>query len=153
MLGSIISQFNLETPAGRKLHETAVSCLGKDVGDSGYGDAVDCAVSVNNIVFKAFGDYAGGDISTYRMYHAIKNNKKFREVRESLPGDIILSPSGHGNGRISNGHVGIMGENGQIMSNNSKNGLFEVTHTLSSWRAYYQIQGGYPVTFWRRIIN
>lgn len=150
-IGPIISQFNLYTPAGEHLYETARKCLGKDMGDSGYGNVVDCAVTVNNIVFNAFGDYAGGDISTYRMYHAIKNHAKFVQVFKPRRGDIILSPSGLGNGTISNGHVGIMGDGGTIMSNSSGTGLFEENYTLATWTHYYNVRGGFPITYWRRI--
>ena len=149
-LTKIIVNFNLETAAGEKLYQTALSCLGKDVApkENEYG----CAEAVNNVVFKAFGDYAGGDLSTKRMYLALKNHKKFSEVSSPKPGDIILSPTGYGNGNLSNGHTGIVGQGGKIMSNNSINGLFEENFTIENWNHRYKNKGGFPVLFYRRII-
>src|SRR3990167_8158838 len=107
-LSAIITKGNFSTIAGQKLYHTAVSCLGKDVApkENEFG----CAEAVNNVVFKAFGDYAGGDLSTRRMYLAIKSHKKFIQVFSPLPGDVVLSPTGYGNGNVSNGHTGIMGK-------------------------------------------
>ncbi len=139
---------NFPTNAGKVLHEVAISSLGRDVAplENEYG----CAEAVNNIVFEAFGDYAGGDLSTYRMYHAIKNNKKFLEVFKPLPGDIILSPTGFGNGTVI-GHTGIYSFGNSILSNNSKTGKFTSHFNLKKWYARYAAEGGLPVTFWRRI--
>lgn len=153
MLASLYAKFNTETVAGKKLHDTAVSCLGVDMGDSGYGDDVDCAISLNNIVFRAFGDYAGGDMSTYRMYHALKNNKKFVQVSSPRPGDIIISPTGTGNGHLSNGHAGIVGYGDAIYSNDSRTGLFSSNYTHQSWKDRYVRRGGFPVLYFRRIFN
>jgi hypothetical protein len=70
----------------------------------GYDDGE--AVSVNEIVFRAFNDYEGGDLSTNRMYLALPNNKKLAKVTSPIKGDIVMSPTGYGNGYVSNGHVG-----------------------------------------------
>lgn len=148
----LITFFNYGTPSGEHLFETAKKWLGKDVApiENEYG----CAESVNNIVYKAFGDYAGGDLSTYRMYNSIKNNKLFAKVKSPLPGDIILSPTGYGNRRkLSNGHVGIVGDNGYIMSNDSKTGLWSGNYTLNSWKSRYQDMGEYPIHYFRRIFK
>ena len=151
IIGPIIARGNYQTSQGRKLFEVARSCLGKDVAplENEFG----CAEAVNNIVFKAFGDYAGGDLSTFRMYHALRNNRKFVVVSSPLPGDIILSPTGMGNGRLKNGHTGIVGQNNMVMSNSSDDGLFKENFTLSLWRERYQRFGGFPVYFYRRIIT
>ena len=110
-----------------------------------------CAESVNNVVFKAFGDYAGGDLSTARMYLAIQNNWKFAQVTTPIKGDIIISPTGYGNGSMPNGHTGIMGDNGQIMSNNSDTGIWDIHYNLASWKARYVDQGGFPQIYFRRM--
>ena len=52
---------------------------------------------------------------------------------------------------MPNGHVGIMGDNGQIMSNNSNNGLWDIHFTLASWKARYVDQGGFPMVYYRRM--
>src|SRR5687767_10116324 len=121
-VAKLIATYDFSTPAGHKLHETAKACLGRDVAprENEFG----CAEAVNQVVFRAFGDYAGGDLSTYRMYHALMNHKKFVRVKQPKPGDIILSPTGYGNGKIPNGHTGIIGHSGIIMSNNSHTGIW-----------------------------
>lgn len=145
---------NFATPAGERLYYVAKAWVGKDASPADEApDEYGCAETVNNVVFTAFGDYAGGDVSTYRMYRAIRNNQNFAEVKKPLRGDIILSPTGYGNGKIKNGHVGIMGDNGEIMSNRSDNGLFDTKYTLHDWIKRYQTIGGYPVLFYRRIFR
>ena len=140
---------NFPTGAGKRLHEVAISCLGLDM--TVYEKELGCAETINNVVFKTFGDYAGGNLSTYRMYHSIKNNRKFIEVKQSLPGDIVLSPTGHGNGKIKNGHVGIVSFGGKILSNDSKTGRFMPNYDFKSWNKRYKVKGGFPVLFYRRI--
>jgi len=150
MIGKIISRFNYATRAGRKLYETARLCLGQDIAplENEFG----CAEAVNNVVFKAFGDYAGGDLSTLRMYHVIRNNKKFVQVYKPRAGDIILSPTGMGNGYIPNGHTGIMVNHKFVMSNSSKDGKWRPNYTIKGWRDRYERDGGFPVLFFRRVV-
>lgn len=145
----LIKAGNFSTPASEKLYKVAKSCIGKDVAplENEYG----CAEAVNNVVHQAFGDYAGGDLSTYRMYHAIKNNRKFIEVIKPIRGDIILSPTGYGSGKVSNGHTGIMSDNNAIMSNTSVNGLWLENYTLDSWARRYKVEGDYPIFYFRRL--
>lgn len=132
----------------RKLFDIAVSCIGKDMAP--IEDEFGCAEAVNEIVYKTFGDYAGGGASTYRMFSALTAHKKFKQVSEGAAGDIIISPTGTGNGKLANGHTGIMGENGSIMSNDSVSGFWQQNYSLDTWRARYQKLGGFPVLFFRR---
>lgn len=146
----LILIWNLATPASERLYKTAKSNLGKDVAplENEYG----CAEAVNNIVHYAFGDYAGGDLSTYRMFHAIRVNKKFIKVSKPIRGDIILSPTGYGAAEIiSNGHVGIVSDDSKIMSNTSTNGLWLENYTLDSWKQRYKEKGRYPIYYFRRL--
>jgi hypothetical protein len=39
------------------------------------------------------------------MYLALPNNKKLAKVTSPIKGDIVMSPTGYGNGYVSNGHV------------------------------------------------
>jgi hypothetical protein len=76
---------NFATPASARLYQTAMSCLGRDASPSDKAnDEFACAESVNEVVFKAFNDYAGGDLSTTRMYLALANNKKFAKITSPL---------------------------------------------------------------------
>ena len=125
----------------------AKACIGKDMSPvhNEYG----CAEAVNNVVKQVLGYPVGGDVSTYRMYEELKKSTRFKMVASCLRGDIILSPTGFGSGKLSNGHVGIVSDNERIMSNNSQTSLWDEHWTLEKWKEYYGERGGYPVTFWR----
>ena len=132
------------------LYWTAIGILGVDASPADVADDdVGCAESVNAICRKALGIEVGGDLSTTRMYQALRESSRFVRVETPLKGDIIISPTGFGNGNLSNGHVGIMGDEGRVMSNTSATGLWTQNYTLESWRERYGKLGGYPVLFYR----
>lgn len=138
--------------ASGKLYITAVACLGRDASpDDIVPDEFGCAESVNAVHQKAFGASIGGGGSTYLLYQALLKHPRFLKVDVPGPGDVIISPSGYGNGKLKNGHVGIMGKADIIMSNDSDTGMFLEKYTLESWRDRYAIYGGYPVLFFKRI--
>ena len=63
-----------------------------------------------------------------------------------------MSPTGMGTtGKIPNGHVGIVSEDEEIMSNSSATGLWTQNYTLVSWVAKYRTLGGYPIYFYRKV--
>lgn len=131
---------------------SAIQCLGTDVTPTDiYPDEYNCAETVNVIHTKAFGFPIGGDISTYRLYAALKNSPYFKKVLEPLEGDLIISPTGYGRIEIMTGHVGIIGESGKVMSNRSKTGTFEENYTLKTWKETWVDKGKYPMFFYRRI--
>lgn len=133
-----------------RLYITAVSCLGTDVTpDDIVPDEYDCADTVNQVFYKTFNEFIGGGASTYSMYRSLGDVSRFDRVDIPKCGDIIISPTGYGNGNLSNGHVGIVGQSGVIMSNNSYIGLFEENYTLDSWKARYGDKGGYPIAYFR----
>ena len=109
-----------------------------------------CAESIDRVYFKTFGKYIGGgpnpEISTSKMYYSLLNSKDFIKVSEPKEGTIIISPSGSGNGKIANGHVGCCGL-GYIMSNNSLTGRWDIKWSLNTWKEYYGGRGGFPVYF------
>ena len=143
----ILKIFAMNKISRRKiLHEYAKLCIGKDM--SPIEDELGCAEALNNVVQRALGKPIGGGASTYYMAKHLTWNLRNVRVYEPKPGDIIISPTGHGNGKIR-GHVGIMGENETIMSNNSYNSKWESNYTLGKWKAHYQNFGGLPVKFYR----
>ena len=131
------------------LYETAKACLGRDMAP--IHNAFGCAEALNEVFKKTFGVYAGGDVSTYRMYHALQDPRRFMRVSPGLPGDIIISPTGYGTGKIPNGHVGILSDNDRIMSNNSASGLWDEHFDIKSWNTRYKTKGGFPVEFYRPV--
>ncbi|MEK7662406.1 MAG: hypothetical protein AAB355_02865 [Patescibacteria group bacterium] len=153
-LKSIIVTKNLQTEASKKLYEVAKTFLDKDASPKDLAtDEYGCAESLNAVCEAAWGEPIGGGVSTYRMYYALLNHKKFVEVTSPLAGDIILSPTGIGGGKngIKNGHTGIVSSNGKIMSNNSDNGLWQEKYDLWSWRYRYVQLGEYKMLYYRRI--
>lgn len=135
-----------------KLFNTALSCLGTDASPNDVApDEYGCAETVNEVHKKCFGFPIGGELSTYKMYAVLKSSPLFTKVDSPLNGDIIISPTGYGNGKLSNGHVGIMAFGDKIMSNNSYTGKFEQNYNLATWRARYKDIGNYPVDFFRRV--
>lgn len=89
----------------------------------------------------------GGIPGTSSLYTWLKNNPRFQSVSSWQIGDIILSPTGMGNGKIP-GHVGVMGTYG-IMSNDSNSGLFLELWTIEKWKQYYAGYGGLPIYYFR----
>ena len=134
---------------GYILYEVAKGCIGKDMAplENEYG----CMEALNAIFKKAFGIEIGGGLSTYNGYLALQNPKRFQRIFSPDLGDIIISPTGFGNEKIPNGHVGIISSNEKIMSNTSHNGLWLENYTLKEWEARYKIKGGYPIYFFRVI--
>lgn len=135
-----------------KLYKMAVSCLKTDVTPRDeYPDELSCAITVNTIHQKAFGDQIGGTASTYWMYDSLLKRKDFQRVDTPQPGDIIISPTGYaGNGgTIKNGHVGIVGD-GVIYSNDSNTGLLSANYTIEKWKNYYGVKGKFPIYYFRK---
>lgn len=134
------------------LYFTAIGCLNTDASPNDLApDEYGCAETVNAIHKKAFGFEIGGNLSTYAMYQVLQNDPGFMRVDAPRRGDIIISPTGYGNGRLSNGHVGIMSSETEIMSNNSYTGKFEQNYSLQKWRDRYAVLGGYFVAFFRKV--
>lgn len=131
------------------LYKYAKSCIGKDMSpiQNEYG----CAEAVNNVCKLALGFEVGGGMSTYQMYEALKKSTNFKNVVSPLPGDIVLSPSFTGSGRLECGHVGIVSDNNKIMSNSSYSFKWEENYTLGTWHQRYSQVGGFPVLYYRLI--
>ncbi len=138
----------------KKLYDAAVSFLGKDasprdIADDEYG----CAESVNEVYKTAFGKYISPSniLSTRVLYETMLISPIFRSTETPQEGTIIVSPTGYSKKGAKNGHVGICGKNGIVISNDSKSGLFLEYYTIASWRLYYEKKLGFPVYFFNCI--
>lgn len=145
----------LETPTPPTpadiLYETAKSMLGKETVPGDADDELGCALAVNTIHKKAFGEEIGGGASTYEMYRVLSSETdKWAEIKAPEKGAIIISPTGFGNGTIKHGHVGICGIYG-IMSNDSRTGRWEQNYSYEEWEKRFQVLGGFPVRYFRRV--
>jgi len=78
---------------------------------------------------------------TSEMTTQLRKSSRFKATLDLAVGNVIISPTGSGNGKIR-GHVGIIGENGKIMSNSSANGLWEENFTVKKWVDLYRGVGG-----------
>lgn len=133
-----------------KLYAAALQSIGTDASPNDVApDELGCAETVNAIFKSVFKSEIGGGLSTAHMFKALNSDARFMKVDQFLPGDIIISPTGMGNGKLSNGHVGIVGLDEKVMSNSSATGTFEENYTIKSWIKRYRNQGGYPIYFFR----
>lgn len=149
---SIVPEPTPETPAER-LHQTALHYIGTDASPNDIApDELGCAESVSEIVHEAFNDFPAQILSTAKLYKLLGAHPAFKKVKEPLPGDIIISPTGYATKKtISNGHTGIVTDNACILSNDSRTGTFQNNYTIAKWSSYYGTKGGYPIYYFRRI--
>lgn len=128
------------------LYRVGYDCLGLDMAPT--QNELGCAEAVSFVMKKAGvkGLPASGITGTWTLNEWFKKN--FKTVTEPLPGDIIMSATGTGNGTIKNGHVGIVGKY-SIMSNNSKTFKWDWHLTLDWWKGYYGKKGGFPILYYR----
>lgn len=128
-----------------KLLEYALQYLGRDVTpEDNVPDDVACASSFCRVLKGILPDFP--DIPyTLTLFRFLQKDSRWQASLDLLPGNAIISPTTLGNGKIPNGHVGIISKDSKIMSNNSKNGLWEENFTINSWIDRYRTQGGYPI--------
>lgn len=132
----------------QKIYDTAFDLLGFDVTPNDVvADEVACAEVVCEILKRA-GFPIGNLPLTTDLYKALIKDKGWAPSTP-IPGAIVISPTGHGNGTMR-GHVGIVGKDGLIMSNSSKDGIFRANYTIQSWHDRYVKQGAFPMLYFRR---
>lgn len=136
-----------------KLYLSALSFLGTDASPLDEApDDFGCADSVSKVILKCFPGVLQGSTSTAELYRQLSGSPLFSKVSQFNFGDIIISPTGMSKtGGLANGHVGIMGENEEIMSNSSATGLWTTNYTVTSWVARYRTLGGFPIFFYRKL--
>lgn len=143
---------NLQTEKSLEIYSVAKMLRGKHLTlDNAIDDSVGCAEATSYVLSKCkLMPFKNGIPGTATMYEWFKKRGDlFTEVEKSLAGDIIISPSGYGNGLIP-GHVGVVGNFG-IMSNDSKTGLWKENFNLESWKARYRDYGGIKTHFFRAV--
>jgi len=152
LLGLIRSRMNQD-----KIYNTALSLIGYDASPRNEApDMYACAETVSSIVRKALPELRFPVITgTSELFDYLDRSPSFTRVISPEHGDIIISPTGTGNGVLPHGHTGIIGNNTSpdgslwIMSNDSRTGTLEVNFTLDSWHRFYGTRGGYPVFIFR----
>lgn len=121
-----------------KLCAVAISYLGKDASPKDKAsDEVGCSESISNIIHEAFPDFPAELLATDVLNRLLKNSNRFKAELELSRGAIIISPRT----ATKNGHVGICGDNGLIMSSNSKTGLFDANYNWDTWIKTFGAKG------------
>lgn len=127
-----------------KLLLAATEWLGKDASphDSAPDD-LGCAESVSMIIRSSVNSDFPICLSTADLKKQL--DKYFKPTLDIKPGYVLVSPTGLGNGNVSNGHTGIFLTSDRIASNSSKTGLWTDNYSLAEWIAYYRTKGDYPL--------
>jgi hypothetical protein len=131
------------------IYQTALNSIGVDASPADLvDDVVGCAESVTNILR----NHVNMPIitGTSSLFSYFEKSGNFARVDIPKEGYIVISPTGMGDGSIR-GHVGIVGKNDVVMSNDSRSGKWMANYTLQSWRARYSGQGKMPVYFYKVI--
>lgn len=137
----------LDKTRREQLFEQAQSFIGKDASPSDMvHDDLGCAESVTAILQTVidFPIITG----TWTLNDRLAKDSRFRAVTNYQKGDIIISPTGTGNGNIR-GHVGICAKGDGIMSNTSTDGIWRENYTQKGWRDRYKVHGGMPINYYR----
>jgi hypothetical protein len=132
----------------KQIHTLAVLLKGQDLSYL-VNNMVGCAESVTRILV-TLGIAPRIITGTYTLYEFLNTSPRFEKVFYPEAGDIILSPSSMGNGKIQ-GHTGIVGKNSHVLSNDSMSGKFSDNYTLFTWDVRYKVKGGLPVFYYRII--
>lgn len=133
-------------PKDTPLYLLAKASLGKDIAltqhELGCAEALSWLLThVHTPAFPPKGFLSTADLYQWLLKHS-------KKVDTPKPGDIIISPTGTSSIPGTHGHCGVVGYHG-IMSNNSMNGLWEMTYTDASWHDYYHTRLGFPVFFFK----
>jgi len=129
----------------KRLYQESLKWIGKEASpfDSAPDDLA-CVESLASIIrYSIIRDFPI-ELATWRFLTLLRNDKRFKATLDLTAGNIILSPSWSGNGKIR-GHTGILGEKHTIMSNSSSTGLWEENYTIDNWIKRYRNLGGMPI--------
>lgn len=142
------------------LYSRALTFLNTDASPSDEApDELGCADTVEEIYFAQFAHYVAGGpktLSTATLYNKLRHSSDWEKTLLPTEGAIIISPTGFSHKGSKHGHVGIVGKNGIIMSNNSfrdENGVkgtFIENFTFRSWQGYYRDRLGFPVYIFKQ---
>jgi hypothetical protein len=162
LLGRVLKLINLEidTMLNRKkdrsleLFMAGIRHLGTDASPSDIApDELGCAESVSAIIREILPDMSITP-GTWTLNRYMRDDPRFVPVTVPMPGNIVMYPTGTGNGKVQ-GHVGIICYGGTVMSNTSTvkdRGKWMVNMTLAGMEEYYHTKGGIAPRFYK-IVN
>lgn len=138
------------TNTGR-IYLACLTKLGKDASPQDWvDDEVACAESITNILHELWPEIPIM-IGTWTLWEYLNKNGKFQKTLFPKQGSIIISPTGTGNGKLKNGHVGIVGEGEMIISNDSASGMLLENYTKASWKQKFVNFGGMKLEYFNKI--
>lgn len=94
-------------------------------------DALGCAESVSRVIQAIYPDFPV-ITGTWTLREHLRQDKRFKATLNMDPGNVIVCPTGSGNGKIR-GHTGVIGKDNRIYSNNSFTGIWEPNYTVDEW--------------------
>lgn len=127
-----------------KLLQEAKFWLGKEpTPDDAVPDDVACVSSLSHVIAGVipFPHLVG----TPALFTYLQKSPQWKATLDLTPGNVVVSVTGTGNGKIPNGHCGILLENERIASNSSPSGLWENNFSVTSWVKRYRTTGGMQV--------
>lgn len=135
-----------------QIYEKALSLVGTDASPSDeVNDSIACAETLSTII-NSIDNTFPVITGTWTLWDFVKRIRKdFIKITQPEKGAILMYVTGTGNGKIKNGHVFIVGENGKLLSNNSLTGKFDSHWTVETARNHYGVEGGYPRYIYRWI--
>jgi len=134
------------------LYQTAYDSIGRDVSPQDKApDELACVESLCKIIQRAFPELRFPTlVGTRELYAYLETSPSWKATQTPQFGNIILSITGTGNGKVKNGHTGIIGKN-WIMSNDSRSGTWEANYLPDSWNRYFAIKGGMFTHYYKRV--
>ncbi len=123
-----------------KLLNIALEAYGTDpTPNDVQDDQFACVESLTTLLHKLYPDIP---IMTYTpvLLKYLQKDNRFKPTSEFKEGNIILSPTLSGNGKVV-GHVGLIGKGGKVLSNSSSTGLFLDKYDCVSWVQRYSKLG------------
>lgn len=155
LLYDIDMSVSLKSEAARfKLYGYSLQFLSTDASPKDQApDEVGCADTASYLIIGALGPVIKHTVSTADLFNQLNKSPNFKRVTAFEPGCIVISPTviGKQPGKLTNGHVGIVGEANEILSNDSRTGLLIQNFTVDSWVARYRALGKYPIYVFKPI--
>lgn len=134
-----------------RIYLIALASLGKDASPNDLiNDDLACAESVTNLLHKLWPEIPI-ITGTWTLRDYLNNSNLFQKTLFPRQGSIILSATGTGNGKLKNGHVGIVGEGETIISNDSSTGMLLENYTKTSWKQKFVDFGGFKMDYYNRV--
>lgn len=147
-----LKRYIVKYPKSRQIAIVTKILKGTDLSFLVPGE-VGCAEAVSRVIHEVLPDFQIVT-GTATLDGILARDYRFRAVLAGemiLPGDVLVSPSGSGNGNLPNGHTGVFVEDKRIYSNDSASEKWLPNYTWQAWAARYKLFGGFPMNVYRLV--